>query len=130
MLDKLEEIQQAGLKALEFVENEIGLDQWKAIHLGRNSAIMDIFKNMGSVSKEERGTIGRIANQVKQALEAAFAEKTEALKNAALEHSLSSERIDVTLPGRAIPRGRLHPVTQTLREIYREKVRAYFREDD
>ena len=57
MLDKLEEIQQAGLKALEFVENEIGLDQWKVIHLGRNSAIMDVFKNMGSVSKEERGKI-------------------------------------------------------------------------
>jgi phenylalanyl-tRNA synthetase alpha chain len=119
MLDKLEEIKQVGLTSLEAVNNEAALDQWKVIHLGRNSAIMDVFKNMGSVSKEERGNIGRIANQVKQALEIAFAEKAEALKTTALEHSLSSARIDVTLPGRAIPRGRLHPVTQTLREIYR-----------
>jgi len=119
MIDKLNEIKETGLAALTDLENEEALNQWKTTYLGRSSAIMDVFKNMGSVPKEERGSVGRGANQVKGALEAAYDQKMEALKRAALEHALSAERLDVTLPGRAIPRGRLHPVTQTLREIYR-----------
>ena len=119
MLGKLEEIKQAGLTSLVEIDDEGALNQWKITHLGRSSAIMDVFKNMGSVSKEERGVMGRAANQVKGALEAALTEKTAILREVALQHSLSGERLDVTLPGRAVPRGRLHPTTQTLREIYR-----------
>ncbi len=119
MLEKFEPIQQIALSALADVENEDALNQWRVAHMGRSSAIMDVFKNMGSISKDERGLVGRTANQVKQALETALAEKTESLRKAALERSLTQERLDVTLPGRSIPRGRLHPVTQTLREIYR-----------
>jgi len=119
MLDKLEEIRNAGMSALLEIDNEEALNQWKVAHIGRSSAIMDVFKNMGEVPKEQRGAVGRAANEVKQALEAAFTQKTAALHEVALQHSLSEERLDVTLPGRALPRGRLHPVTQTLREIYR-----------
>jgi len=119
MLEELEAIQQAGLAALVEVMDEAALNEWKVTHVGRSSAIMDVFKNIGNVPKDERGAVGRTANRVKQALETAFTEKAEALHKAALEHSLSAEWLDVTLPGRAIPRGRLHPVTQTLREIYR-----------
>ncbi|MBU1662594.1 MAG: phenylalanine--tRNA ligase subunit alpha, partial [Chloroflexi bacterium] len=119
MLEKLEPIQQIALSALADVEHEDALGQWRVAHLGRSSAIMDVFKNMVSIHKDERGSVGLAANQVKQALEAALAEKTESLRKAALERSLTQERLDVTLPGRSIPRGRLHPVTQTLREIYR-----------
>ncbi|MBM3144199.1 MAG: phenylalanine--tRNA ligase subunit alpha [Chloroflexi bacterium] len=119
MLEKLAEIEQVGLATLAEIADEAALNQWKVTHLGRSSAIMDLFKNMGEVSKEERGAVGREANQVKQALEAALTQKMAALREVALRRSLSQERLDVTLPGRAIPRGRLHPVTQTLREIYR-----------
>jgi phenylalanyl-tRNA synthetase alpha chain len=80
---------------------------------------MGIFDKLGSLAKEERPIIGRRANEVKQALERAFAEKSENLRQAALEHSLRMEKLDVTLPGRPIPHGRLHPATQTLRQIYR-----------
>jgi phenylalanyl-tRNA synthetase alpha chain len=119
MLEKLNEIKEAGLVNLAQINDEAALNQWKTTHLGRSSALMDVFKNMSSVPKEERGNVGRGANQVKQALEAAYDEKAEAIKQAALAQSLAEERLDVTLPGRAIPRGRLHPVTKTLREIYR-----------
>ncbi len=119
MLVKLDDIKQEGLAALVEIGDEEALSQWKVTHLGRSSAIMDVFKNMGSVPKEERGNVGRTANQVKTALETAFTEKEAALREVALQHSLSEDRLDVTLPGRAIPRGRLHPVTQTMREIFR-----------
>ncbi len=119
MLDKLENIKREGLSALTAIFDEEALDQWRVTHLGRSSAIMDVFKNMGSIPKEERGNIGQAANVVKNALEAALLDKKEALHQAALVRSIREERLDVTMPGRTIPRGRLHPATQTLREIYR-----------
>jgi phenylalanyl-tRNA synthetase alpha chain len=119
MLDQLNQIKETGLSALAAINHDEALNQWKTTYLGRNSAIMDVFKNMGRIPKEERGNVGRGANQVKRALETAYEQKLTHLKQAALEQSLSAERLDVTLPGRTIPRGRLHPVTKTLREIYR-----------
>ena len=119
MLDKLEKIKNDGFTALAAVKDEATLDQWRVSHLGRSSAIMDVFKNMGSVPKEERGMIGRTANQVKVALETSLSEKKDSLYMEALTRSLNEDRLDVTLPGREIPRGRLHPVSQTLRQIYR-----------
>ena len=119
MLDQIKEIQQAGLDALAQVDSEEALQAWKTAHLGRNSAIMGVFKNIGSVSKEERGAVGRAANAAKQALTTAYEQKAEELKQSALERALHNKHLDVTLPGRAIPRGRLHPTTRTLREIYR-----------
>ena len=118
MLEKLEKIKADALEALDSVEDQDELETWRVKHLGRSSAIMDVFKNMGSVPKEQRGTVGRTANEIKQALEAALTEKSEALHQAEIERSLQAEQLDVTLPGRAIRRGRLHPVTQTMREIY------------
>jgi len=79
MLEKLKEIQETGLAALADISDEETLNQWKTSYLGRNSAIMDIFKNMGSLPKEQRGAVGRAANQVKTALETAYDQKTQHL---------------------------------------------------
>ncbi len=119
MQEQLERIRAGALAALAQVDGEETLEAWRVAHLGRNSAIMSFFTQMASLPKEDRPTAGRLANEVKQALESAHAEKTEALKQAALRQSLESERLDITLPGRTLPRGRVHPVTRTLREIYR-----------
>jgi phenylalanyl-tRNA synthetase alpha chain len=80
---------------------------------------MQVFSSLGTLGKEERPAVGQRANQVKVRLEAALAEKTEAFQQAALARSLTEEKLDVTLPGRRLPLGRLHPDTQTLRELYR-----------
>ena len=119
MLEELKQIEESSLAALSEIDSDEALSQWKTAHLGRNSAIMSVFKQMGSIPKEQRGAVGRAANQIKQALEAAYDQKADALKQAAMARSLSAERLDVTLPGRAISRGRIHPVTRTLREITR-----------
>jgi phenylalanyl-tRNA synthetase alpha chain len=63
--------------------------------------------------------VGRRANEVKRTLEGAFEERVRALKEAALQRAIQSERLDVTLPGRPAARGRLHPNTATLRQVYR-----------
>ncbi len=117
MLDELKEIEKSALKSLASVNDQASLDAWRVAQLGRSSALMQVFSGFGALSKEERPIVGQAANKVKVALEAALAEKTEAVKRSALERSLSEEKLDVTLPGRALHHGRLHPSTQQLRRV-------------
>lgn len=118
MLAQLEQIKKNALAALQGLQTEEGLEQWRVAHLGRSSPLIETFSQLGKLSKEERPIVGQKANEVKQALETALAEKMEQLKQADLRRSLQAERLDVTLPGRPLRRGRLHPATQTLRQIF------------
>ncbi len=119
MLKLLGQINKDALADLEKAQDQEGLHQWRSMHLGNKSPLMDIFTKMRDLSKEERPEAGRRANEVKQELEAALAEQQSALNKATLQSSLETEKLDVTLPGRILSPGRLHPVTQTLRRIYR-----------
>jgi phenylalanyl-tRNA synthetase alpha chain len=118
-LKQLDEIQARALTELETANDEARLDAWRIAHLGRSSEVMQVFSRLSQFSKEARPQIGQSANRVKQALEAALADRSQTLKEAALKRSLESERLDVTLPGRLPGIGRMHVVSQTLREIYR-----------
>lgn len=117
MLEKLAQIEKEALQSLAKIEDEAALEAWRVANIGRSSPVMNVFSQMGTLSKEERPLVGQRANQVKVALEQAFAEKQEAVKQAALARSLATEKLDVTLPGRPTRRGRLHPATQNLRRI-------------
>ena len=117
MIDKLSEIEKSALESLALVNDQASLEAWRLAQLGRSSPLMQIFSGFGALSKEERPIVGQAANKVKVALEAALAEKTEAVKRAVLERSLSEEKLDVTLPGRTEHIGRLHPSTQQLRRV-------------
>ncbi|KAF0109096.1 MAG: phenylalanyl-tRNA synthetase alpha chain [Anaerolineaceae bacterium] len=119
MLDKLKEIEKTALTALEAVRDEAALEGWRVAFLGRSSPLMQVFSGLGALSKEERPVVGQQANEVKKAIEAAFGSRSGEMRQAALERSLGGERLDVTLPGRRVPPGRLHPDTQILRELYR-----------
>ena len=118
MLEQLEIIEKEALTALEEVGDIDSLGQWKVKYLGRSSDLMGTFDNLRDLPKDERPAVGRGANQVKQRLEAEYEGKSEHLRRLAVSRSLEKERLDVTLPGRPFPRGRLHPITQTMREIY------------
>jgi phenylalanyl-tRNA synthetase alpha chain len=119
MLSDLDQIEQQALQALESILDNASLESWRVAHLGRSAPLMLVFDQLGKLSKEERPVIGRRANEVKRALEAAYSARFEAMRQSALQHSLNSERLDVTLPGRALPVGRLHPATISMREVVR-----------
>lgn len=119
MLDELKKMQAEALKALKSVQTEAELQEWRSAHLGRSSPVMQAFKDLGKLSAEERPRAGQAANEVRQALEAALEERQDALRQASVKQSLEQEWVDVTLSGRRQPLGRLHPVTQTMREIRR-----------
>lgn len=116
-MENLQTIREQALAALNAVQDLDALEQWKVAQLGRNAALTQALKGLGQLSAEERPLAGKQANEVKLALEAAFDEKRSALEGARLRQALSSEKLDVTLPGRSIALGRLHPITQTLRRI-------------
>ncbi|MEX1246980.1 MAG: phenylalanine--tRNA ligase subunit alpha [Anaerolineales bacterium] len=117
MLDQLEGIKQQALEALNSVRDEAALEQWRTQFLARNSALVQSLKQLSTLSAEDRPKVGQKANEVKLTLEAALEERRSAMGQQRLQHSLGSEGLDVTLPGRPRPLGRLHPITQTLRRI-------------
>ena len=118
-LAKLEEIKSTALAALADVSDEEALEAWRVAHLGRSSPVMGVFSSMGKMDKELRPVMGKVANQVRQALETTLAEQQGALQEAALQKALETEKLDVTMPGRPVAHGRLHPLTQVLRRITR-----------
>ena len=88
MLEQLKQVEEAGHKALESVQDEAALEAWRVAHLGRSSGLMQVFSKFAQLSKEERPVIGQRANDVKKALESAFAAKSAELRQAALKRSL------------------------------------------
>jgi phenylalanyl-tRNA synthetase alpha chain len=118
MLQELDKIEQAALVALKDITLEDELEHWRVAHLGRSSPLMSLFDQLGGLPKEERPAIGRRANEVKRLLENAQEEKKGMISQASLLQALQAERLDVSLPGRPLTYGRLHPVTRNLREIY------------
>ena len=117
MLDKLNEIEKAALDSLNTIADQTALEAWRVAYLGRSSPVMTVFSDLGKLSREERPAVGAAANRVKVALEAAFTERAEVIKAAQLARSLEEEQLDVTLPGRRVQVGRLHPSTQQLRRV-------------
>lgn len=118
MLEQLERLKNQALSELAAIQRGDALDEWRQRYLGRKGDLTTILRGLGQLPKEERPAIGQAANQVKAVLEAALAEREAGLRTAELTQALQTEAIDVTLPGRPATVGRLHPSTQTLREIY------------
>ena len=118
MMSQLNSIKQEALKAMQAINSKELLENWRTTYLAKKSPLMTVLGNLGQVSREERPAIGKLGNEVKNALETAYADRVEAIRKAELQHSMTAGAFDVTLPGRHCPRGRLHPHTQILREMY------------
>jgi len=97
------------------------LENAKAKYVGKSGALTARLKALASLAPDARKTAGAAINDAKTTLEAALAARREALADARLAQQLSAEAIDVTLPGRGVAAGALHPLTLTL-----ERVEALF----
>jgi len=85
--------------------------------LGRQGRITELMKGLGQVAAEERRERGQALNIVKDAVAGAIASRQKALEAVALDARLVEERIDMTLPPRPQPEGRIHPISQTIDEM-------------
>ena len=117
MTHELLELQQNALAELTAAENSAAIDEWRVRYLGKKSRLNAVLRGLGSLPIEERKTVGALANQVRTALETALTERNQAVKEAGFSAASTQGAMDITLPGTPPPVGRLHPLTETQRQL-------------
>jgi len=108
--NNLDQIHQTGLKELEAAENSNDIEELAVRYLGRKGILTQFLRNISQLPAEQRPAAGKKANQIKSALDKAFKQAAQNFDSAG---SAKDDGIDVSLPGRALPAGHLHPITQT-----------------
>ena len=116
MLDQLEALKRKALDELASVSQVKALESWRVHYLGKKSELTQMLRGLGSLPVPERKLAGAGANEIKAGLEAGLQQKEMALRQAGLAAARPAA-VDITLPGRPWPVGRLHPITQALQEI-------------
>jgi phenylalanyl-tRNA synthetase alpha chain len=114
----LVQLRAEGEAAIAAATTTAELEQLRVRLLGRKSELTATLRSIGELPPEERGPVGKQANEVRQALEHLLSERSAALEAAELDRRLAEDRIDVTLPGDPPqPSGHLHLVTQIRRRM-------------
>ena len=116
-MQNLDAILHEALALFKRTEDSAALEQAKARYLGKSGALTGLLKGLGKLPAKQRPAEGQRINQAKETLEAALEERRNALKARKLKTQLAQEALDVTLPGRGLGVGGLHPVTRTLERI-------------
>jgi phenylalanyl-tRNA synthetase alpha chain len=112
---EIKELREVALREIQAAASAEDLERLRVKYLGRKGALTQILRSLGQLDPESRRRLGREANIVKQALEEVLTQALATLKDAA--RRAAAPAIDVTLPGRRLPRGRLHPITRINQEV-------------
>ncbi|MBI4812470.1 phenylalanine--tRNA ligase subunit alpha [Candidatus Falkowbacteria bacterium] len=112
MRDKIQQLKNKTLGALNKIKDLKALSELEIKILGRKGELTAVLRSIADLAGEEKKEIGRLANEIKLELEKKFKEV-----RGAREGAVSTEKIDVTLPGEKIPRGHLHPITIVQNEL-------------
>ncbi len=110
MADRIEALGAEALKELASVADLRALEEFRVRWLGRKGRLTEVLKGLGGLDAAERPKVGAAVNRLKQQLGEQIEARRGELEQAAEQERIERERIDVTLPGRALPRGALHPV--------------------
>jgi len=117
-LDEL--IQQATQEILETTDLK-SLDHYRVHYLGKKGQLTEYLKSLGQLPPEQRPILGQKVNAAKQQIQELIEQRVSSLQQDQVSQQLASETIDVTLAGRRLPLGSIHPVTKT-----RERIAAIF----
>lgn len=90
------------------------MDEIRVKYLGKKGEFTEISKSMRDLSPEERPAFGQMVNDVKTVITTLIEEKTTEIKNKVKKEQLESETLDISLPGREVSIGGLHPITETM----------------
>ncbi len=117
MEDKLKAIVTEAETAIESVESSRELDDFRVHFLGKKGILKELMKGMGRLSVEERPLIGKLGNEATQRIESLISQRRDWIRGRELEDRLSSEALDITMPGEIFEKGHLHPLNLVLDEI-------------
>ena len=113
----IEELGRQALADIEAAGTPEALEALRVALLGKQGSVTAQLKSLGALPADQRKAAGEAINRVRDQLGDALAARRRVLESAALDARLSTETIDVTLPGRRAARGGLHPVSRTLERI-------------
>ncbi|MEP6996540.1 MAG: phenylalanine--tRNA ligase subunit alpha [Betaproteobacteria bacterium] len=116
-MDPLETILAAALAEFASCHDAAALENAKARFLGKTGRLTEQLKALGKLGAAERPAAGARINEAKSALEQALTRRREELADVRLAQQLVGEALDVSLPGRGIGAGTLHPITRTMQRI-------------
>ncbi|WP_305969133.1 MULTISPECIES: phenylalanine--tRNA ligase subunit alpha [unclassified Mameliella] len=113
----MEDLREKYIDLIAKAGDEAALEDLRVAAVGKKGEISLKMRELGKMSPEERQVAGPALNKLKDEINAALAAKKAALADVALEERLKTEWLDVTLPGRPMRRGTIHPVSQVMEEI-------------
>jgi phenylalanyl-tRNA synthetase alpha chain len=117
-VDRISALRAEGEAAVAAAPSTAELEEVRVRFLGRKAELPNLLRNVGQLAPEERGAVGRGANEARRSLEAAVESRRGELEALELEQQLAADVVDVTLPGSPLPQaGHLHVLTATRREI-------------
>ncbi|MCL2679431.1 MAG: phenylalanine--tRNA ligase subunit alpha [Dehalococcoidia bacterium] len=114
---RISELRVQALDELTAADETSGLEPWRVRWLGKKSRLTEILRGLASLPIEERKEAGAVSNELKLELEAALKAREDILRDCEIASSAVRDAIDISMPGRPFPRGRLHPVSQAMNEI-------------
>jgi phenylalanyl-tRNA synthetase alpha chain len=116
--ERIDQLRAEAEAAIASASSTAELEELRVRFLGRKAELPQLLRGVRDLPAEERGPVGKAANQARQALEDQLESRAEELDSGEVDARLRADRVDVTLPGDPAPRvGRLHLITQTQREI-------------
>lgn len=110
MKDKLEMIKHSAITSIETANSLAVLEELRVQYLGKKGELTAVLRNMKDLSNEERPVVGQIANEVRADIEASLANKKVALESAEQNKKLQEEVLDITMPGKRLNLGHMHPL--------------------
>ncbi|MDY0276175.1 MAG: phenylalanine--tRNA ligase subunit alpha [Desulfomicrobium sp.] len=117
MREQLEQLRQQATEEIAATTTEEALQEIRIRFLGRKGELTGLMKGLGKLSAEERPLVGQLVNSVKDQLESLLEQSLDKVRQEKISQKLTSEKIDVTLPGRISHVGSKHPVTLVIEEV-------------
>ena len=118
MIERVEQLRTQAEAEIAAASTSQALEELRVRYLGRKAELPQILRGVAELEPDQRGTVGRAANEARQALERMIEERAAALQMGELEQQLLADKVDVTLPGAPPqPVGSLHVLTATRREL-------------
>ncbi|SMP40693.1 phenylalanine--tRNA ligase subunit alpha [Anoxynatronum buryatiense] len=117
MEKNLKQLEIEAREVLQAARDAKELENLRVKYLGKKGSLTELLRSMGSLPKEERPRMGQVANEVREAVEAAMNAARDRIGRLEMEARIARETIDITMPGKVFSQGTKHPLTQTLDEL-------------
>ena len=117
MQEKLGEIKSAALLALDGCTDSAAIEAVRVRVLGKKGELTALLRSMGSVAPEDRPKVGQMINDVRGEIESHLEQKLAGILSQEKSKKLLEEAIDVTMPGKTLPRGVMHPLSTVQKKI-------------